>query len=78
MNFKIIGEKDTSHNKKVNVKILLSEGNKVLTIEKELGHGTSDEIRNDKIKERWNVPLLVSDALDALEQKVKEEKRKNR
>lgn len=78
INFKIIGEKDMSHKKKVHTKILLSQGNKVLTVEKEIVEGTSDEIRNDKVKDRWNVPLMVSDALDALYSKVKEEKRKSR
>jgi CBS domain-containing protein len=77
INFKIIGEKDISHKKKVHIKILLSQGNKIINVEKEMVEGTSDEIRNDKVKDRWNVPLTASEALDVIYKKVKDEKKKS-
>lgn len=79
LSFKIIGDKDAGHQKKLLIKVLLAHGTKkVLHVEKEIKEGTSDEVRNDKVKKKWNIPLIVQDALDILEKKVKDEKRKNK
>ncbi len=76
--FKIIGEKDLSHKKKILIRGLLSRGNKVLQVEKEIGQGTSDEISNDKVRGKWNIPLIFQDVLSVLERQVVEEKKKNK
>jgi hypothetical protein len=78
ISFKQIGEKEAGHQKKFSVKILLSEGNKTLHVEKEIVEGTSDELHNDKVKGKWNMPQTVQQTLSALEKKVLEEKRKNK
>ncbi len=65
-----------THKVKYEVNLTLSEGNKILHIEKEIVSGTSDEIKNDKISMKWNIPLLVQEALINLEQKVLHEKTK--
>ncbi len=76
LSFKVIGEKDASHQKKIEAKLLLSHGNNVIQIEKQIIEGTSDEEFNDKVKGKWNVPQLVQEALSVLEKKVKDEKDK--
>ncbi len=76
MSFKVHGNTEGTHQKKASVTLTLSEGNKVLHVSKEMVGGTSDELSNDKVKAKWNIPLMVSDSLKALEKKVIEEKRK--
>lgn len=76
--FKIHGNTKGSHQKKFEVSLNLSCGNKVIHVDKEIVGGTSDEISNDKVKGKWNVPLTVQEALKVLEKKVLEEKRKNK
>lgn len=76
--FKQIGDKLAGHKKKFEVKILLSEGGKTLHVDKEIVEGTSDELHNNKLKQKWNIPQTVQEALSALEKKVIEEKRKGK
>jgi len=76
LSFKLIGEKDTGHQHKFIIKALLSHGNKTLHVEKEISTGTSDELFNDKIKSKWNIPQTAQETLKALEKKVIDEKRK--
>ncbi len=74
--FKVHGNKDESHQKKASVNLTLSCGNKILHVDKEISSGTADEIRNDKVKGKWNIPQMVQQALSALEKKVVDEKKK--
>lgn len=76
INFKTIGEKDTGHMKKIQIKTLLSHGNNIINAENEISPGTSDETYNDKNKQRWNIPLMAQETLDVLEKKAKQEKNK--
>ena len=55
---------------KLEVKLLLSHGNKVVTIDKEGVCGTSDELNNDKKKENKTPSELIQEALKALEERV--------
>ena len=75
LSFKVIGEKDSGHKKKVLVKYLLSEGSRIISLEKEIIVGTNDEENNDRVNENWNIPLLVQDGLKILVEKIKKEKR---
>ncbi|MDA3855483.1 MAG: CBS domain-containing protein [Candidatus Woesearchaeota archaeon] len=77
LSFKTIGDKDAGHKTRIQVKMLLSEGNKIIQVEKEISTGTSDEEFNDKIKGKWNIPQMIQETLNALEKRVKEEKSKN-
>ena len=76
LSFKLIGEKDTGHQNKFIIKALLSHGNKTIQMEKEISTGTSDELFNDKVKSKWNIPRTVQELLKTLERKVLDEKRK--
>lgn len=75
--FKSIGNTTGTHMRKIEVKLLLSHGNKVITLENQISTGTSDELTNDKHKENWNVPQLVQRLLKSLEEKVKSEHKKH-
>lgn len=74
--FKTLGEKLSGHKKKILAKFLLSHGNSVIQVEKEIVQGTNDEEFNDRVKGNWNIPQIVQEGLAILEKKVKEEKRK--
>ena len=78
VSFKLHGNTEGSHQRKISVNLLLSHGNHVLHIDKEIVGGSSDEEFNDKIKGSWNVPQIVQEAFNALEKLVKEEKRKKK
>ncbi|MCA9495743.1 MAG: CBS domain-containing protein [Nanoarchaeota archaeon] len=78
VSLKLHGNSEGSHQRKISVKLLLSHGNHVLHIDKEIVSGSSDEEFNDKVKGSWNVPQTVQEAFNALEKQVKEEKRKNK
>jgi len=78
VSFKTHGNTDGNHQKKLSVNLTLSKGNHILHVDNEMNTGTSDEIRNDKTKGKWNIPKTVQKALGALEKKVKEEKSKNK
>lgn len=72
------GNVEGTHQRKIEMNILISHGNKVLTVEKEISGGTSDEISNDKVKGKWNIPQMAQEALKAIEKKVIDEKSKNK
>ncbi len=76
--FKSLGNTIGTHQKKIQVNITLSHGNRIIHVSKEHIEGTSDEERNDKVKGKWNVPQIVQEALKTAETKVLEEKRKNK
>jgi len=76
--FKSHGNTEGGHKRKFSVNIVLSEGNSIIHVVKEIVGGTSDELSNDKIKQNWNTPLLVQDALKVLFRRVIEEKKKNK
>lgn len=78
ISFKTHGNTQGTHKKKFEIKALISHGNKVLNVEKEISRGTSDEEYNDRVNINWNTPQMVQEVLSILERKVKEEKRKNR
>lgn len=59
-----------THKVKYDVNITLSEGNKILHVDKEILPKNSDEIKSDKNQVKWNIPLLVQEALISLENKV--------
>lgn len=71
------GNTEGTHMRKFSVALVLSEGNRILHVDKEMVSGTTDEETNDRVRGKWNVPLLVQEALSNLEKQVKEEKRKN-
>jgi len=77
VSLKTHGNTEGTHQKKISVNLLLSYGNHVLHVDKEIIQGSSDEFTNNKIKGKWNVPLLVMDSLSILEKKVRDESRKN-
>lgn len=77
ISFKTHGNTQGTHKKKFQVKILLSHGNKILNIDKEVSRGTNDEESNDRVNQSWNTPQMVQESLSILESKVKEEKRKS-
>jgi len=74
--FKVHGGVDSGHKRKYSINLVLSNGNSIIHVDKETLGGTSDEIYNDKVKEKWNTPQLVQNALKALYRKVIEEKNK--
>lgn len=77
ISFKTHGNTQGSHKKKSEINLVLSHGNKIIHIDKEILGGTSDELSNDKVKQRWNTPLMIQETLKILEKKVKEERRKS-
>ncbi len=77
VSFKSMGSMD-SHQRKIQVHLLISHGKKVITIQNEISAGTSDEITNDKVKGKWNIPALVQETFKNLEKKVLDEKRKSK
>jgi len=76
VSLKVHGNKEGTHKKKLSVNLLLSYGNHVIHINKEMISGNLSKESNNKVKGKWNVPLMVQEALSVLEKKVKEEKRK--
>ncbi len=72
--FKVLGNTLGSHQKKVHMKFLLLVGKKVISIDKEISTGTSDEVYNNKKKDSWNIPQMASEAFRSLENKVKSKK----
>ncbi len=71
LSFKVLGNKKNTQRLKVIIKGQLISGKRTISIEKELAEREGD-------KERWNVPLLAQELLNALERKVIAESRKNR
>lgn len=78
INIKSLGNTEGTHMKKFSLKVMLSKGNKVLSMSKEIVQGTSDEEHNDKVKGSWNLPKTAQDVLKALEKKVMVEKKKSK
>ncbi len=75
ISFKTHGNTQGTHKKKFEVNLILSKGNKIIRVNKEILGGTSDELTNDRVKVRWNTPQLVQEALKVLLRKVVEENR---
>lgn len=75
--FKPLGNTLGTHMKKYEIKMLLSAGNKVLTVEREIIQGTSDEEFNDKVKGKWNLLQIVQEGLHVLEKKVLDVKKRS-
>lgn len=73
---KPIGNTQGTHRKKVELRFVLSQGKKIIAVDKEIVTGTSDENFNDKVKKNWNIPQMAQEAFDILEDKVKTEKNK--
>lgn len=73
VDLKIIG-KDSGHQKKFEIKLLLSHGNKVISLKDEISPGVNDELENNREKKTWNVVELTQNLLKILEQKVINEK----
>lgn len=71
------GNTEGTHMRKFSVALVLSEGNHIIHADREMVGGTTDEESNDRVRGKWNVPLMVQEALSNLEKQVKEEKRKN-
>ena len=78
INLKPIGNNENSNIKKLKVNLLLSVGKQILHVDKEQIRGTSDEINNDRIKDKWSSTQIIADALKTLEKIVKEEKNKQK
>jgi len=74
ISFKVHGNKDGTHKKKLSVNLLLSKGNKVIHMDCEMVPGTSDEEHNDKKWGTWNVAQMVQESLFNLKKKVKSSK----
>lgn len=76
ISLKSMGNTSGTHLRKIDVRLMLSKGNKVLVHEKQISTGTSDELTNNKRHEDYNVPKLVKDTFRALEIKLKSQKNK--
>ena len=74
--FKSLGNTQGTHQRKIAMRMLLSYGNHVLAMDKEISAGSSDEDHNNKLKKSWNIPLMVQETFRALENKVKTLKNK--
>lgn len=75
---KTMGNTEGTHMRKINAKILLSHGNKIISLEKEISAGKADELRDDHDKENWNIPKMLQEAFKTLEKRVREEKEKHK
>lgn len=75
---KTIGNTTGTHLRKMDLKFLLSKGNHILTIEKEVHSSIVDENLNSHQKENWNIPKMAQEALKNLEKMVKNEFQKNK
>lgn len=75
--FKLNSNTQGTHKKKVSLNLVLSKGNKIIHVDKEILGGTNDEVFNDKVKQRWNTPLMVQESLKILERNVIKEKNKS-
>ena len=71
--FKTHGNHEEGHLKKGEITAQAIAGNKVISVNKEISPGTSDEETNDKKKEDWNIGKLTQQALRALEEKIQKQ-----
>ena len=78
LSFKTYGNTEGTHKHKMGIKLLLSKGNKIINVDKEISKGTNDETYNDRVNINWNTPSMVQEALLILQNKVKNEKNKKR
>jgi CBS domain-containing protein len=75
---KTIGNTQGTHMRKIDLKMLLSQGNHIISLEKEIHSSTIDEDLNSHQKENWNIPKMSQELLKNLETMVKNEVKKNR
>jgi CBS domain-containing protein len=78
LTIKTIGNTIGSHLRKIDLKLLLSHGNHIISLEKEIHSSISDEDLHSHQKENWNIPKMTQDLLKSLEIMVKNESKKNR
>ncbi len=78
LTIKTIGNVQGSHMRKINVKLLLSHGNHIISLEKEIHSSMIDEDLHSHEKESWNVPKMTQELLKNLEKMVKTEVKKHR
>ena len=74
--FKFHGQ-ESGHVKRGSITANAYSGNKVISAQKEISPGTSDEETNDKQKEDWNIPKLAQEALKTLEETAYKNKESN-
>ncbi len=74
--FKVHGNKDEGHLKKGEIICAAMAGKRIISVNKEISPGTSDEEFNDKKKEDWNIGKLTQQALSVLEEKIAKENKK--
>lgn len=73
LKFKLIGNKENTSQRKFSVKANLSHGKNTITVEKETRESyKEDEIGGHGKDTPWNTPLLVQEALSALESKAQQ------
>lgn len=76
LTFKVHGNKEESHLKKGEIICAAMAGKRIISINKEISPGTSDEEFNDKKKEDWNIGKLTQQALSVLEEKIAKENKR--
>lgn len=74
VSFKTHGNTLNTQEIKYSLNIVLSEGNKIIRVDREIVEGISDEATQDRVKGRWSLLDSFQDAIKALEARVKEEK----
>jgi len=74
--YKVHGDKDSSHIRKGELKINLDAGGKVLSISKDIQSSSTNNEHESKIKAKWNLAKLTQESLKILENKVLDEKNK--
>jgi CBS domain-containing protein len=78
LTIKTIGNTIGSHLRKIDLKLLLSHGNHIISLEKEIHSSSSDEDLHSHQKENWNIPKMTQELLKSLEIMVKNESKKNK
>jgi CBS domain-containing protein len=76
LTIKTIGNTIGSHLRKIDLKLLLSHGNHIISLEKEIHSSISDEDLHSHQKENWNIPKMTQELLKSLEIMVKNESKK--
>lgn len=76
LTFKVHGNKEESHLKKGEIICAAMAGKRIISVNKEISPGTSDEEFNDKKKEDWNIGKLTQQTLSVLEEKIAKENKK--
>ncbi|NQZ84167.1 MAG: CBS domain-containing protein [Nanoarchaeales archaeon] len=78
LSVKTIGNTIGTHMRKVDIKLLLSHGNHIISVDKEIHSSIVDEDLHSHEKEKWNIPKMTQELLKNLQIMVKNEVKKHR